>query len=259
VKPAPSSAAALEPHEAEGNQVPEPELPFRACTLVPAYDASASLRAVVDELRRDVPEAAAGRRLIVVDDGSRDDTGRLAHELGCTVVAHGENRGKGAALRSGLATARAMGFQVALTVDADGQHPATSAREVLYASRDPEALVLGVRDLVSAGAPKKNRMSNRISNFFISFFSGRPLADTQCGLRRYPVARTLALVGKAPGYAYESELLLRAVHASMPIVEITVPVVYPPEELRVTHFDSVRDPARIVVAVVRTLHDLHAR
>ncbi len=241
------------------NDVPEPTLPFRACTLVPAFDAEASLRDVVEELRRVIPEAASGRRLVVIDDGSRDGTGRLAHELGCTVVAHGENRGKGAALRSGLATARAMGFQVALSVDADGQHPATSAREVLYASRDPEALVLGVRDLVTAGAPKKNRMSNRISNFFLSFFSGKVLADTQCGLRRYPVVSTLALAGRAPGYAYESELLLRAVHASMPMVETTVPVIYPPEELRVTHFDSVRDPARIIVAVVSTLHDLRSR
>ena len=241
------------------NDVPEPTLPFRACTLVPAFDAEASLRDVVEELRRVIPEAASGRRLVVIDDGSRDGTGRLAHELGCTVIAHGENRGKGAALRSGLATARAMGFQVALSVDADGQHPATSAREVLYASRDPEALVLGVRDLVTAGAPKKNRMSNRISNFFISFFSGKVLADTQCGLRRYPVVSTLALAGRAPGYAYESELLLRAVHAGMPMVETTVPVIYPPEELRVTHFDSVRDPARIIVAVVSTLHDLRSR
>lgn len=237
----------------------EPRLPFRVCTIVPAYEAAGSLRAVVAEIRSAIPEAAEGTRLVVVDDGSRDGTGRIAHELGCTVVAHGENRGKGAALRTGLATARAMGFDVALSVDADGQHPARSAREVLYASRDPEALVLAVRDLDRDGAPKKNRMSNRISNFFISLFAGTDLADTQCGLRRYPVARTLALAGKAPGYAYESELLLRAVHANVPIVETTVPVYYPPEDQRVTHFDTVRDPARIVATVVRTLHDLHAR
>jgi len=70
------------------------------------------------------------------------------------------------------------------------------------------------------------------------------------------VEATLALGGKAPGYAYESELLLRAVAAGMPIVEVPVPVYYPPEDLRVTHFDGVRDPARIVVTVVSTLHDL---
>lgn len=235
---------------------PSEPLPFRACTIVPAYDGAKSLGAVVEGLRAEVPEAAEGERLLVVDDGSRDGTGKLARSLGCTVVAHGENRGKGAALRTGLATARALGFDVALTVDADGQHPAASARTILYASYDRAALVLAVRDLLASGAPKKNQMSNRISNFFLSFFSGKALADTQCGLRRYPVEATLALGGKAPGYAYESELLLRAVAAGMPIVEVPVPVYYPPEDLRVTHFDGVRDPARIVVTVVSTLHDL---
>ena len=90
----------------------------------------------------------------------------------------------------------------------------------------------------------------------MSYFSGRALADTQCGLRRYPIADTLALAGRATGYAYESELLLRAVEADMPIVELEVPVIYPPEQLRVTHFDGVKDPARIIVTVVSTLHDL---
>ncbi len=243
-------------HRANRSGADAEPLPFRSCTLVPAFDAAKSLRAVVDELRREVPEAASGEKLIVIDDGSHDGTGKLAHELGCTVVAHGENRGKGAALRSGLATARALGFDVALTVDADGQHPAASARTVLYASRDPNAMVLGIRNLVAAGAPRKNQLSNRISNFFLSYFSGRALADTQCGLRRYPIEGTLALAGRAPGYAYESELLLRAVEADMPIVELEVPVIYPPEALRVTHFDGVKDPARIIVTVVGTLHDL---
>ena len=235
---------------------PREALPFSACTLVPAYRAEASLGAVIEDLRREVPEAAAAERLIVIDDGSGDGTGKLARALGCTVVVHGENRGKGAALRTGLATARAMGFDVALTVDADGQHPASSARVLLYASRDPEAMVLGIRDLRGAGAPKKNQVSNGISNFFLSYFSGRKLADTQCGLRRYPIEKTLALGGKASGYAYESELVLRAVDADMAIVETEVPVVYPPEELRVTHFDGVKDPARIIVTVVSTLRDL---
>ncbi len=226
------------------------------CTLVPAYQAAKTLPDVVHDLRREVPEAAEGPRLLVIDDGSTDGTGALAHALGCTVVAHGDNRGKGAALRTGLATARALGYAAALSVDADGQHPGGSARTVLYASRDPDALVLGVRDLEAAGAPRNNQLSNRISNYFLSLFAGQPLADTQCGLRRYPVARTLALAGRAPGYAYESELLLRAVEARLPLVETVVPVLYPPGELRVTHFDSVRDPARIVVNVLSTLHEL---
>jgi hypothetical protein len=226
-----------------------------ACVIVPAFDAARTIVGVLTDLREALPEVPMQ---IVVDDGSRDCTGDIAAEQGARVVSHAMNLGKGAALLSGLRAAEALGFEVALAVDADGQHPAASAREVLLGSTDPRALVLGVRDLSREGAPRANRVSNGISNFFLSRFAGRPLHDTQCGLRRYPVADTLALGASARGYAFEAEVLLRACAAGMPIVERTVRVIYPPEDERVTHFDSVRDPARIIVVVLSTVRDLHA-
>jgi glycosyltransferase involved in cell wall biosynthesis len=232
---------------------------MRACLLVPAFDAAASIADVIAELRRALPEVCDAHpgALIVIDDGSRDATGSIAARAGAHVVAHGRNRGKGAALATGLATARALGFDVAVTVDADGQHPGDSARTVLHASDDPGALVLGIRDLQRDGAPGPNRFSNGISNFFLSQFTGVSLADTQCGLRRYPVTASLALGTRAEGYAFEAEIIIRAVEAKMPIVQVSIPVFYPPEELRISHFDRVRDPARIVAVVVRTLHELY--
>jgi hypothetical protein len=231
-----------------------PELPFRACIIVPALDARATLGAVLDDLARALPELDRAA-FFVIDDGSRDDTGEIARARGVQVVRHEVNRGKGAALVSGMRAARERGFPVALTVDADGQHPASSAREVLLADASPRALVLGVRDLAGAGAPRANRFSNAISNFFLSRFARRRLADTQCGLRRYPIDETLALGARATGYAFEAEVLLRAARAGLPICERPIRVVYPPDRERDTHFDSVRDPARIIAAVLRALRD----
>jgi glycosyltransferase involved in cell wall biosynthesis len=225
----------------------------RVCVIVPAYEASRSIRAVTEDLCS-VLGCERGA-VLVVDDGSTDDTARLAADAGAHVVRFAHNRGKGAALGRGLEEARALGFAVALTVDADGQHPARSAAELLSASADPVDLVLGVRDLARDGAPRKNRFSNSVSNFFLSLFGDRPLRDTQCGLRRYPVEATLALGVRATGYAYEAEVILRALAAGIRIVEQPVRVVYPPEGERVTHFDSVRDPMRIIVTVLRTLRD----
>ncbi len=210
------------------------------------------IRLVLAALYAQFPELPAAS-VIVVDDGSEDGTADEAKATGATVVRHERNRGKGAALVTGLEEARARGFEAALTVDADAQHPAASARVVLEASRDPKALVLGVRDLLRDGAPRKNRFSNGISNYFLSRFTGRQLADTQCGLRRYPVDATLALGAHAKGYAYEAEVILLAAAAGMPIVEARIEVFYPPEDERVTHFDSVRDPARIIGVVLRTI------
>lgn len=222
------------------------------CVVVPAYQARAKIRLVLEELHAQFPELSP-EKLIVVDDGSRDGTADEAKRAGATVVVHSRNRGKGAALVTGLEEARARGFEAALTVDADAQHPAASARVVLEASDDPQALVLGIRDLLRDGAPRKNRFSNGISNYFLSRFTGRQLADTQCGLRRYPVEATLALGAHAKGYAYEAEVILLFAASGLPIVETSIDVIYPPEEERVTHFDSVRDPARIIGVVLRTV------
>ncbi|MCU0689875.1 MAG: glycosyltransferase family 2 protein [Polyangiaceae bacterium] len=198
------------------------------------------------------PDAHRRGAIVVVDDGSRDDTVRAARDAGALVVCHGSNRGKGAALRTGLRVAHRLGFRAAVTLDADGQHAPEDAARLAGMTVDGRALVLGVRDLAAEGAPWANRFSNGISNVFLSAFTARALADTQCGLRRYPVDATLALEGRANGYAYEAEVLLLAARAGLPIVQVPVRALYGGAE-RFTHFDPVRDPARIVARVLLTL------
>jgi glycosyltransferase involved in cell wall biosynthesis len=221
----------------------------RTCVLVPAFQAEATLPAVLADLAAEL----ANIPVFVVDDGSTDGTAEVARAAGATVLRHAKNLGKGAALTTGLRAAQEGGFAVAVSVDADGQHPAAEARAVLFADDDPRALVLGVRDLAAANAPRANRFSNGISNHFLSRFARMPLRDTQCGLRRYPVNETLALGAHARGYAFEAEALLFAARTGLRIVEVPVRVVYPAEGLRTTHFDSVRDPMRIIAVVLRTL------
>lgn len=223
----------------------------RACIVVPALDAESTLAEVIVGLRRAIPELADA--ILVVDDGSRDATARVARDLGCIVVASEANLGKGAALRAGFAAARVRGFAVALTVDADGQHPPDEARRVLLAAEEPSSLVLGIRDLVRDGAPRANRFSNGISNFFLSRFAGRRLEDTQCGLRRYPIDAILGLPASAAGYDYEAEVLLRAIWAGLDVIEQPIRVVYP--EDRQTHFQIRRDVRRIIVTVLGAVGD----
>jgi glycosyltransferase involved in cell wall biosynthesis len=223
---------------------------MRVCAVIPAYDAERNVGDVVRAVTRVWPERDA---VFVIDDGSSDQTAKVARDAGARVLSHKTNCGKGAALRTGMAAAANAGFDAAVTVDADGQHPAAEARRLIDVDGDPHAVLLGVRDLVRDGAPRANQISNRISNFFLSLFSGRPLADTQCGLRRYPLPLALTLGGRDDGYAYEAEIILRAIAGGVRLVEVPVRVIYPPAGERITHFHSVRDPARIVVRVVKTL------
>lgn len=224
------------------------------CAIVPAFNAAASVGKVVTDLK-----ATLGLPIFAVDDGSTDGTGAIARDHGAVVIRHDRNRGKGAAIRTGLVAAARGGHSVAVTVDADGQHPAESADAVLHATDDPRTLVLGVRDLVRDGAPRSNRFGNAVSNFFLSHFSKTTLNDTQCGLRRYPVLATIDLGAQADGYAFEAEVVLRAIAAGIPILEVMVPVVYPSEGQRHTHFHRIVDPAKIVATVARTVMALRVR
>jgi len=226
----------------------------RACAIVPALNAAPTLGHVLTTLRDSLAVP-----VIVVDDGSTDETYEVAGACAAVALRHQRNKGKGAAILTGMREAARQGFRVAVTVDADGQHPASSARIVLDASEDSRALILGVRDLARDGAPVSNRVGNAVSNFFLSRFAGRPLRDTQCGLRRYPVIETLELGCRADGYAFEGEVLLRALGARLPVVEVNVTAVYPASGEGQSHFHRLRDPTRIVATVVRTVLELGIR
>ena len=222
---------------------------MRAAVVVPAFQAERAVGEVVAELCRIWPDPHA---VLVVDDASTDQTGDRALRAGALVLRHERNLGKGAALRTGFAAALGRGFHVAVSVDADGQHPPREALRLRSCCADPDALVVGVRDLRAAKAPRPNRMSNAFSNFAVSGFAWSWLRDTQCGLRRYPLAATLGLGASANGFGFESEVLIRAAAAGMSIVHEPVRVIYPPEPERTSHFDPVWDPTRMIFRVLFT-------
>jgi glycosyltransferase involved in cell wall biosynthesis len=228
---------------------------LKVAFVVPAYQAERSVGDVVRELcmrSRELAETT-DPSVIVVDDGSTDRTAREAESAGATLLRKPVNEGKGAALRDGFRAASALGARVAVSVDADGQHPSEEALRLAQHPAPSTALVLGVRDLARDGAPPASRFSNGFSNRWMSWFSGRRLSDTQCGLRRYPLPETLALELHGTGYEFEAEVILKALSAGLPLVEVPVRVVYPPVAERVSHFRSVRDPTRIVLRILQTV------
>ncbi|HEY2409075.1 MAG TPA: glycosyltransferase family 2 protein [Polyangiaceae bacterium] len=223
--------------------------------LIPAYQAERSIAAVVHGLRFEWARVRGAEAclLCVVDDGSSDRTAEQARAAGAELVQHVRNLGKGAALSTGFRRLQELGAETVVAVDADGQHPPEQAVMLAQHPAPASALLLGVRDLEAAGAPRMNRFSNRFSNRFLSWASGHALADTQCGLRRYPLVTTIELGVRAAGYGFEAEVILRALRRGLSIVEVPVTVIYPPPSERVSHFHAVRDPAKIVYRVLHTL------
>lgn len=212
--------------------------------LIPALDCAETIGDVVRGAREHVA------LVLVVDDGSSDATAVEARAAGAEVLSHGENRGKGAALVSGLRYLEERGCSHAVSLDGDGQHLPADIPKLLGESRaHPEALVLGARRIESEVAPL-NRFGNEFANVWVRIATGRDIGDTQCGLRAYPIAATLALRPVGRRFDLETEVLIRAARAGIEIRSVPVRVFYPPPELRRSHYDKVWDTARIVGRVV---------
>ena len=186
--------------------------------------------------------ASFGMTVIVVDDGSGDETAEVLGDWAAggserIAVEHPENRGKGAALRSGFAEAERRGFTHAATIDTDGQHDPGDLRALLDASRrEPRALVVGARPRKVAGYPAAGRIGRWLSNRLVRIESGVRVDDSQSGMRVYPLAGLRMLGARAGRYAFETEVLTRAGWAGMSVVEVPIGCVYRMPLGRVSHF-----------------------
>ncbi len=220
----------------------------RTAALVPAFNAAASIEAVVRDTR------AVLAPVVVVDDGSCDDTAARAGGAGAEVLRHPSNRGKGAALLTGLHRLAATGFERALTLDADGQHLPDQIPLLLAASdATPGAIVVGVRRKEGFEIKRVARFGNWIADRLMRRIAGQPLPDTQSGFRVYPVASTLALGTRGTRYDFETEVLLRAARRGMPVLGVPVAVYYPPVAERVSHYRPWADTLRIIRSVLRVV------
>ncbi|MFH1758888.1 MAG: glycosyltransferase family 2 protein, partial [Pseudomonadota bacterium] len=149
--------------------------------LIPAFNAESSLGEVIDRTKKFV------QHVIVVNDGSTDQTGEVARSHGVELITIPSNRGKGYALRLGFAHALSNGCDAILTLDADGQHDPADIPNFLSAhDQDSGAILIGSRMAQADRFPRQRYYSNRTAVFFISKALGQHLEDTQCGFRLYP-------------------------------------------------------------------------
>lgn len=198
---------------------------MKVCALIPTYDNARTIEKVVEEVRAHVPD------VIVVDDGSGPDAvaaaKRLAEAGRAHVVFRPANGGKGAAVKSGLAEARARGFTHAVQIDADGQHHADDVPRLLAESAaHPDALVLG-QPVFDASAPRGRRIARQISVFWCAVETlSSAVGDPLCGFRVYPVAAALAANARGDKMDFDPEIAVRLAWAGHPIVHVSTPVRY---------------------------------
>ena len=233
--------------------------------LIPAYKPDQSLVRLAWALREQDP----GAEILVIDDGSGSTYAPIFTELridGVTVQTHPSNKGKGAALRTGIAWAKAnRPGEVIVTADADGQHLPqdifrVGVRTETAASAGQKSIVLGVRTKPDPNAgeegtrvPLRSKIGNSATVGFFALATGARVADTQTGLRGF-TPQILEWLLQIPGdkYEYEFSMLLRATRADVDLVQVPIVKVYEPGN-PTSHFRPLQDSALIYAPLLAFL------
>lgn len=214
---------------------------FKPCVIIPVYDHEGAVASVVARLRaQDLP-------VLLVDDGSGPQCAallqRLAEQHQVSLLRHERNRGKGAAVVTGLRAAHQAGFTHALQVDADGQHDIEQASAFIAAARAaPEALVCG-HPVFDASIPKVRYYGRYLTHVLVWVHTlSLDIIDSMCGFRVYPLGPTLAVLQRSRVGArmdFDTEILVRLHWQGVPMRWLPIAVTYPQQG--VSHFRFVRD------------------
>lgn len=194
---------------------------MKCCILIPARNESAAVANVV------TPLVARGLDVLVIDDGSTDQTAQAARAAGARVISRTGTHGKGAALREGLAWVTQHRYDAVVIVDADGQHVTEDVlRFVALAGSTDAALVIGNRMEHPKKMPFVRRSTNGFMSTVLSFVARQRVPDSQCGLRliRCDVLRWCRL--QADHFEIESELVLEVARLRGRIDALPIQSVY---------------------------------
>jgi glycosyltransferase involved in cell wall biosynthesis len=214
--------------------------------IVPAYNEAPRVAAVVAGAKAHLP-------VLVVDDGSTDETAAAAESAGATVLRQQPNQGKGAALRAGFRWALEQRFGGVLTLDADSQHdPAEIPLFLAARDRTNADLVVGRRDF--GRMPPIRQLSNRLGGLAFSWAVGRPIPDNQSGYRL--LSRRLMeamLASSESGFEFEVEMLTTAIRAAWAIEWVPIQTIYAGEPSHIDPWRHFTSFVRMVLTARRTV------
>lgn len=198
----------------------------RLLVIIPALDEAATIQGVIAGIPRDVP-GIADTAVLVVDDGSSDETAALARAAGADVISHSRTLGVGVAIQRGLSEAVRRGVDIAVNVDGDGQFNPADIRLLV------QPILEGQAEFVSASRfkdpdltprmPVLKRWGNRWMSRLISFITGQRFWDVSCGFRAYSSEALLRLALRGR-FTYTQESFLVLSFKGVPILEVPVAV-----------------------------------
>jgi glycosyltransferase involved in cell wall biosynthesis len=187
---------------------------------MPAYNEGKYIGSLVLQVRQ------YADMVVVVDDGSTDNTARVAELAGASVIRHGENRGYGSAIRSILAEAKKQNAEILVILDADSQHKPEEIPSLINAIVEGSDVVIGSREAQRDRIASYRRFGQRILSRMTSVASRKKLSDAESGFRAYSQKAINMLELKEKGMAVSSEIVSEATAKGLKITEVPISVIY---------------------------------
>jgi len=200
--------------------------------IIPAHNEETTIGGVIEKVRQYTDD------IIVVDDGSSDQTASIAENLGVTVLQHSVNLGKGAALKTGCDFAVRSGAQRIVVMDADGQHDPAEIPYFLNALRSNE-IVFGYRKQAQS-MPTVLKFGNRVINNTLKTLFRINIKDTQCGYRAFTAASYTKIRWRATDYFMETEMIVKAGKQRLTYTQVPIETIYGNKYKGTTVVDGVK-------------------
>jgi glycosyltransferase involved in cell wall biosynthesis len=200
---------------------------LRVCIVLPAWNEAAVIASVVKDVQKALAASPYDGEVVVVNDGSKDDTSKIARKQGAVVIDQIMNTGQGGAVATGMSYAEQNGFDIGVTMDSDGQHIAKDVfRGIDELVKQNADLLIGSRLIDSKGMSRVKIIGNKGLSFITLLLFGINSTDSQSGLRIFSQRALKELRWKTSGYDFCSEMLWRAKQLNLKIGEFPIKAIY---------------------------------
>lgn len=213
--------------------------------IIPAFNASK----YIPELVRRIKPNFDLRDVLIINDGSSDDTANIARGCGCRFIDFKKNRGKGAALRTGFKFALNNNYDAVITIDADLQHKPEHLSEFL-ARYDTADILIGTRSIKVRQMPWERLINNNLTSLIISIFGSVRIRDSQSGYRLLKVEVLKKLSLKSSRYDTESEMLFQSGYLGFSTAEVPIETIY---DDSVSFINPLLDTSRFICQIWKRL------
>ena len=212
---------------------------MKTCVLIPSFNEERTIGSIVREIKD------MGLDVIVVDDGSSDDTQKVASENGALVMRHVKNMGKGASIKEGFDfILRTTNFDAVIVMDGDGQHnPGDIPKFITRAEEYGDDIIIGNRMTLPKDMPFARLATNKFMSFLLSTMCKQSIPDTQCGFRLIKRKIFKAIDLESKKYDLESEFLIQASRKQFKIASVPIETIYRDELSRI---HPVKDSIRFI-------------